>query len=311
MDYELYHDESQVEGYWHGILLVPVATKSLFLKYLHDIRQKIGYGEPISLKNVKEENRVFSCAEAWVLFAIGAMISTSKRTSYPILFKKELGGKLGYCSYEDEVGHLIKAKYILFRERDSLNRISDMLDHGGKVETTFRMGLKGGLNFLGSEEEPINIVKIHFDGYEHYGRTVDENRIIQRMSGLRNYCTFTKDIKYIIDERTSNHKKQNSQPYEDCQFLQLTDLLVGSFRVALGYITNSKGLHERIAEPVKYLIDKYNEGYARMQNSRWKNSFCMSQCYLDEGQWIFEPVESARKDINKQLNLYEKAGSAS
>ena len=24
MDYELYHDESKVDGYWHGILLVPV-----------------------------------------------------------------------------------------------------------------------------------------------------------------------------------------------------------------------------------------------------------------------------------------------
>jgi hypothetical protein len=307
MDYELYHDESKENGYWHGILLVPVATKSSFLNCLKYIREQVGYEDPISLKNVKTENRIFGCAEAWVQFAVGAMIGTHKKIPYPILFKKELNGKLGYCSYDDVVGFLIGAKYILFRERDNLKRMSDMLDYGGKVETTARMGIKGGINFLGSEEAPINVVKIHFDGYEHYGRTLDENRIFQRMDGLKKYCTFDQDIKYIIDERTSDHKKEHSQPYEDCQFLQLTDLLVGSFRVALGYRTNSKGLHEKIAEPVKYLIDKYNKGYARMQNSRWKNSFCMSECYLDNGQWVFQNIEPANKNANKQLDLYEKA----
>ncbi len=27
MEYELYHDESKEEGFWHGMLLVPVAHK--------------------------------------------------------------------------------------------------------------------------------------------------------------------------------------------------------------------------------------------------------------------------------------------
>ena len=28
MEYELYHDESKENGYWHGMLLVPVTKKS-------------------------------------------------------------------------------------------------------------------------------------------------------------------------------------------------------------------------------------------------------------------------------------------
>ncbi len=304
MDYELYHDESNVKGYWHGILFVPFSTKALFLNSLCEFRKLTRYENPLSLKSVKSENRVFSCADVWVQLAVGAMISKLKLGKHPITLSKGKGTEVEHFSYETKVGEKIGAKFVVFRDRDSFANMSSVLDHGGKVETSFRMAIKGGMHFLGSEEEPINITKIHFDGYEHYGRTLDSERIIKRITGLRDYCTFSEDIKYIIDDGSSDHNKRNSQAYEDCQFLQLTDLLVGSFRVAGGYTTNESGLHEKIAEPIRYLIDKYKMGYARMKNSRWKNAFCMSQCYLHEGEWVFEPIESADSGGCEQLKLF-------
>jgi hypothetical protein len=64
MDYELYHDESQVDGYWHGMLLVPMQYKQRLLKYLDEARRNSGYIDPIGIKKVKKPNRVFDCAQA-------------------------------------------------------------------------------------------------------------------------------------------------------------------------------------------------------------------------------------------------------
>jgi hypothetical protein len=76
------------------------------------------------------------------------------------------------------------------------------------------------------------------------------------------------------------------------------------FRVAHGYITNDKKVHEKIAEPAKYLIKKYREGYARMQNSRWKGSLCMSECFLENEKWNFQSIEY-KSTGKKQGDLFK------
>jgi hypothetical protein len=32
MDYELYHDESKVDGFWHAMLLVPIEKKQVLFQ---------------------------------------------------------------------------------------------------------------------------------------------------------------------------------------------------------------------------------------------------------------------------------------
>ena len=108
---------------------------------------------------------------------------------------------------------------------------------------------------------------------------------------MRQYCTISKRHD-LIDDRHSNHRKPDSQDYEDCQFLQLTDILIGCFRTSLGYRT--RAIHAELARPVKNLVDKYDEGYPRMKKSRWANSFVISQCYLDNGRWVFEGIQRNR-----------------
>lgn len=72
----------------------------------------------------------------------------------------------------------------------------------------------------------------------------------------------------------SNHNSSDCQKYADCQFLQLADLLIGAFRSIL--IEPTRQIHGDLAYPIKSLILRYQEGIARMKNSRWLNSFCMS-----------------------------------
>ena len=153
------------------------------------------------------------------------------------------------------------------------------------------------------DEEPVNIVKIHLDGFKHHKRHFDKQRVIDRIYDLRNYCSFTDD-ENLIDDRTSNHLKKESQAYDDCKLLQLTDLLVSGFRVILGYGNNQK--QKKAARPLNMLVESYLQGVARMRNSRWNNSFTMSECYLENNKWHFKTIEYQQVENKNQLSLFDK-----
>jgi hypothetical protein len=284
MDYELYHDESQIDGYWHGMLLVPITAKQRIVDLLDKARSVMKYSAPLSFKNVRRPNRVFGCATAWLTIAVASLRSKATGDPVPICLGQKKPGEWLYELFPDHLG----AKFILFCERDTLATMTGHPDHASKVETTLRMGLKGGLHFLGNEDDPIALQRIHFDGHEHYHRHVDRSRLVDRLTGLRDYCNIATRAD-LIDDSSSDHRRKDSQPYEDCQLLQLTDLMVGAFRVALRGSSNE--LHARLAYPAVSLIQRYAEGPARMANSRWHNSFTMSQCYLEGGAWHFQPLE--------------------
>lgn len=296
MDYEVYHDESQVGGYWHGILLVPSTSRQRLLDLLGAARSTTNYSHPLSIKSVKNLGRVFDCSKAWLTIAVAAMVSKSSSRPVPVYFGKSArrGSEYGLVS-----DHL-SVKFVLFCERDKLQKMTGYPDHGSKVETTLRMGLKGGMHFLGSHDNPIAVERIHLDGHAHYHRRVSKSRLSDRLVGLREYCSVS-GRPDLIDDGPSDHRKPDSQPHDDCQLLQLTDLLVGAFRIGIRGTT--KDLHRRLAFPVGSLLQRYAQGESRMANSRWNNSFTMSQCYLDQGKWRFQPLECV-PDVNYgQLTL--------
>jgi len=293
MDYELYHDESLEGGYWHGMLLVPAWNKKEFSDLLLTARNNARYFDKIGIKKVERKGFIYDCASAWIQISVVCMRSSTKGKTEPVFLGVREKGKLQY-------GHvdLYGMKFILFRERDSHKQLTGYSDHASKIETTFRFGIKGGLHLLGSDKNPINITRIHFDGYQHHRRHIDKERIVSRIGGLREYCTISKRHD-LIDDRQSDHKRLESQDFDDCHFLQLTDLLIGCFRTSLGYKT--RDIHSELAKPIKNLIDKYHEGYPRMKNSRWFNSFMISQCYLENSQWKFEGIQKNNK--NEQLRM--------
>ena len=297
MNYELYHDESKVAGYWHGILLIPTISKKRLLELLQYARINTCYLNAIALKKVKKKNsKVYTLASAWINIGVAALIQDFKGKNYSSFFGRYEKGRQIPEQFRDK----LKCKFILFRERDNHMKMELHKDYGSKVETTFRIGMKGGLHLLGNLENPINIVKIHFDGHEHYQRNIDKNRIIERLNDLKDFCSIDKRDN-IIDDRTSDHSQKDSQDYDDCQILQLTDLLVGGFRTRLGQCT--RDLHMELTYPIKQLTDAYLKGYARMKNSRWFNGFCISQCYLENVHWVFEEINYVYDAMPEQLKL--------
>ncbi len=294
MDYELYHDESLQDGYWHGMLLVPAASKPEFVELLLRARNNTHYHTKIGIKKVQGKGPIYNCASAWTQIGVAGLRSKLTGKSYPVFLGLHDRGKPCYEEVQCQ-----GMKFILFRERDCHHELTGYRDYASKVETTFRFGIKGGLHSLGSKENTIHITKIHFDGYQHYQRHIDRGHIINKIDGLREYCGFA-PCADLIDDRHSDHNQPESQPYTDCQFLQLTDILIGCFRTSLNYKT--RDIHAELARPVKYLVDRYQQGPARMRNSRWFKSFVISQCYLENSQWKFEGIRR-NSSIGRQLEM--------
>lgn len=296
MKYELYHDESQINGFWHGMLLVPVNGKKSLLELLLTARKNIGYDEKISLKQVKQVNsKKYSLVDSWLQIGTLALIHKLKK-SEPFFLGERVNGKKQYTFFKNLIG----CKFILFRELDNHSKMQLHRDYASKIETTFRMGFKGGMHYLGDENNPIEITKIHFDGYEHLQRRTDKNRIINRLGELKAFCKI-EECDDLIDDRSSNHKAVECQSYEDCQLLQLTDLLVGSFRTVLGYAT--RDLLKTLCKPAKLITDSYLRGYAGMRRSRWFGGFVMSQCYLKNGNWYFEGITFNEDNHSEQIKM--------
>ncbi|OHB84319.1 MAG: hypothetical protein A2Z38_08390 [Planctomycetes bacterium RBG_19FT_COMBO_48_8] len=306
MDYEIYHDESKEHGYWHGVLLVPTATKPLIIQHLKKVREHTKYQDPLCIKNVRSFGKVFNCAEAWIDFGIGSLI-TKFNIKYPhqIFTGERIRGKKQFSIFDDIVKrNYLGVKFILSRDREQFKKMYDLLDHGAKVETSFRIAVKGGLHYMFSEDNHARIVKIHFDGHRHYGRNIDPERIHNRLKGLRDYCQLKENCP--IDDDSSDHRKDGSQKYDDCQLLQLTDLFVGSFRTAFGFLGEGKKPAQReLAKPVKALVERYKEGYARMKNSRWRNSFCVSESFIKDGKWRFQDIEYAESKEKQHPTFWE------
>lgn len=302
MDYDLYHDESKENGYWHGMLLIPKSTRRYLLHLLDQPRKHLAFDGVQSFKaaNPKNKHR-FQCGRSWIQIGAGALMQEKKSEPYPgyasgrnIFDRESLRATAEYRTFEC----LVRAKFILFRERDSHLTMSDFIfpDHSSKIETTLRMGLKGGLHLLGSDDKPMNVLSIHLDGHQHLGRNVNKARIVDRILGLRSYCTFIDDL--IIDDRSSNHilPEAKRQDYDDCQLLQLTDLMIGAFRAVLSARKDSR---IQLAKPVLKLVQDWKKGRARMSNSRWFQGYCLSECWLEERSWKFGEIEVLRRDLGQ------------
>jgi hypothetical protein len=206
--YELYHDESKEAGYWHGMLLVPVATKARLVEYLSLVRENTGYTKEIGLKKVKKtKSRIYFCAQSWLQVGVAALMQSLKGRPYQLFLGKCVKGQKEY----DVLTRPIKAKFIVFRERDNFEMMTGHEDYGSKVETTFRMGLKGGLHYLGNSQQAICIEKMHFDGHEHYQRRIDRDRVIDRLEGLREYCCIKRETDVIDDVQAIMRKPEASR----------------------------------------------------------------------------------------------------
>ena len=294
--YQLFHDESKISGYWHGIYLVPKDTKSKLIKYINQIRNNTNYHSKIGLKKVKKKkSKIYGCAEGLVDLGVASLVQDFKGSNIQVNLGLRKKGQPVYEYFKDKIG----AKFVLFHVKDNHESMKYYSDYASKIETTFRMGYQGGCHLLGDNDDNIEITDMLFDGYEHHRKSGwDKNRVVDRLENIRSYLKI--NSKCNIHDNHTNLKKKGSHNKENCQILYLTDLLVGGFRTILGKST--RDIQKHLYYPIKRLVNKYKKGPARMKNSKWNKGFCYSSCWLKDNNWKYDQFEDL---VEKQKLSFE------
>ena len=57
MIYDIYHDESKEEAYWHGFLFVPRMNRSYLLELLNEARRNTDYFYPVHYKKIRSKKK--------------------------------------------------------------------------------------------------------------------------------------------------------------------------------------------------------------------------------------------------------------
>lgn len=306
--YDIYHDESQQEVYWHGFLFVPRSERQYLLDLLNKVRKNVGFYREISYKNIRRTDRRTRkrpvLVESWTTVALAA-IQQQKLLKLPVPF--HLGGEPR--EYSARLDRLIKCKFVIFKEKDKHQKMFSGLDGLGCIETTFRMGIKGGIHRLFNEKNPIIIGNVYIDGDRHYikefGRSFDIKRSLRRFAAeKRNYVEFLKSSK-LIPQKSDHKKIKAHQRIEDSYLLQLCDIFIGGFRFH-SFCPDSRNVKYRISLPCRELLSRDQENYYRMRESRFTNGFLLNEAWLESGKWKFAPLELGEDKSSpkvKQLEL--------
>jgi hypothetical protein len=304
--YDIYHDESQEEAYWHGFLFVPRSERKYLLDLLIKSRKGANWGKPISFKEINKRTGNRSprvrLIEPWLSIAL-ASLQQQKFLSLPTPFY--LCGKPP-C-YFRSLDRLIKCKFVIFKEKDKHKKMFFGLDGLACIETTFRMGIKGGIHRLFNEKEPIIIGNVYIDGDEHYikwfGRHFDVKRSLRRFAAeMKPYVSFIRGAK-LIPQRSDHRKIKPTQNTDDSQFLQLCDILLGGVRFH-SYCPNSRHIKYKISSPCKVLLERETTNLPRMRQSRFFNAFILGEAWLENNEWQFAPLKLGEdKALPKVIQL--------
>ena len=297
--YDIYHDECKEGGYWHGFLFVPRQTRMLLLELLTRARANANHYEQLHYvtigRSTNPHGKKCITTEAWTSIGCNAL-QQEKLRKYPP--KVSLGRKPSPHSRIElcPLNTLLLCKFVLFRENDNHQKMYAGMTELQCIETTFRMGIKGGIHKLFSESSPITIGNVFMDGDEHYrglyGRNFSINRTLQRLASERRaYVSFSSDTQLIPQQ--SNHKQiRPGQNADDSHLLQLCDILLGGFRFHSCFGDRA---HPRfqVSYHCRVLLDHEQHNAARMAESRYFNGFSLQQAQIEHGDWTFLPLELA------------------
>jgi len=290
----IYHDESKKvfgDVWAHAQLFVPEPAADALLGKLWEKRKKHGcediklrFADISGSKICGQDGSVV--IQEWLQYAVEAL-----RSKGSVVFRPPLNCKLGIIFFHTSVD-------------------LDMYGGGTKgekrlryFETVFRMLLKGGAHYLFSNDNRLTIKGIVTDG-EPWHRRLDETRILDRlMSDVREYVTV--DENAYIEAIVSRHRSPSCTDENKAQFLQLTDLLLGSIIHSCFRDLRRGTKKEILIRPVKQMLEKRRRG-RKFQHSGHYKSFTLSLASIANDQWEFQQIDT--KEIiyeGNQLRFFE------
>lgn len=300
MEYDIYHDESKEDAYWHCFLFIPKENRELILKELKDVRSKIKWNIHFCEMNSKKSwTKINGCKS--LLSILSSSFQQIDKWSMEKFYKYN---KTQYCNVSWrrfseywEFKKSPKVKIAIFHQKNNHKDMS-FWDELSRIETTFRMWLQWAKHFLFNSDNKIVIDGVYIDWFEHYKitawRDFDIEKIKRKLiENSREYVDF-KDSFHILDWKTNENNKL---------FLDVIDLFLWTFR--LNYLIQKweKKIWEDkryiLYSSIKWVINKLSEWFVRMKNSRFDKYWNFSSWYIEDWSWKFE-------NIIEELNNFKK-----
>jgi len=297
--YDIFHDECKEDGFWHCFIFVPREKQEELFNLLQISRKNLNYFNSIHFsdisRNYKSRNPKARLTKSWCSILLYA-IQQQKINAYLYLGHKNNGPV-----YELRKGNgdKIGAKLVVFREKMGHHDMYDSMNWSRKIETTFRMGIKGGTHFLFHDEE-IKIGNIFIDSPKKaFEGNFDSKSILDRFKIESNKNIFFEDNSEIIPIDKKDYKKND--PISE--FMQLADITVGGIRTQKLKMTDFSA-RCKATHPLKDLLEKETENPARMKKSRYDKGFVLNEAWIENKKWQFEKMHINVDQNNQQKLLF-------
>ena len=284
--YEVWHDECKTNGFHHGILFIPLDKKDLLISYLKQIRDEynIPYNQYCKFAGClsKEKSSRFIFNQLMLLSHILKSQVKSSTYFYSITGKSLYNRKyprylelldLFGCKY----GFLSNYNYFKSFKCNSYSR---------KIELTFKFIFKCCCHALFDYENPIEIIKFYFDGFEHIGTDFDLSYLSSIK--LRDYCKISPSIS--IDSRHIKDRDDVSK-----MIMNLTDNAVSAFSAIL----NNASDPYNVLLPLLEIFSRIKKGLIfKNKYSEWHRSISFSEVEVVNDQIKFPDIFRNEDQLN-------------
>ncbi len=295
LTYDVFHDECQEDGYWHCFIFIPKNKQNNLFSLLQKPRNNLKFDYPIHFneigKKYKKHNEKARLVKSWITILIYA------------IQQQKVSGVL-YFGHNDEtpiyelkkgLEHKIGCKMVIFREKDNHKKMYETMDTAKKIETTFRMGLKGGTHFLFFDEK-ITIGNVYIDHEEKaFRENFNDQNMLERFKEESEENIFFESDSAIMPICKKDYKK-------NCmisEFMQLADIAVGGMRTQKLQMFDFPARNEATF-PLKDILEKEIGNFARMKESRYYKGFVLSDAWIENEKWQFDEMHIDIDQDNQQ-----------
>jgi len=300
--YDIYHDESREESFWHCFLFVPRSQRKYLLSLLQQARDGANWQKHISFKDISRRMAYNSpkvqLVESWLTIALASLQQRKfdkKITSFFIAGKSRQ-----YCRQLEQP---IKCKVVIFKERDNHKKMFSGLNKMKKIEITMRMGLLGGAHYLFNIDNPLRIGNLIIDKFGYKKRMIKMLRSLAKyiVERKRDYVSFIPRAK-IIPQKSNHEEISLSQNPNDSQLLQLCDLILGGIRFN-SYKKDINHIKYQISYSCRFLLQKDQNNFFEMKETRFSKGFFLKETWLEKGEWKFAPLRLKEDNIIRHHQL--------
>jgi len=298
MIYDIFHDECKEDGYWHCFIFIPRDTQDKLNSLLQKPRNNLNYKHPIHFRDIRRKAKTHyvkvRLVRSWISILLYSIQQQKIEAELYFGHKNHIPNYVKIKGDNEKIG----ARLVIFREKESHKDMYEDMSITKKIETTFRMGLKGGTHFLFFDEN-VKIGNVYID-YEKEGfeKNFNSNNILDRFKReSRGNLFFESDSEIIpVDKKEYKLKDRTSE------FMQLADVTVGGFRTQKLKMKNFEARFQA-TKPLKILLEKEVEIKPRMKNSRYYKAFTFSDAWIENEEWMFENIHIEKED-NTQETLF-------